>query len=122
MSNHIATFGGIPIPNIVDIDIEKVFVGSVKTTAGGVSRRDTVRFKHTWTIKTGKVTLAEVKPLLDHIEAVASGPDAFWLYEFGDTSNTVQAFAEVPRQKIKPFGRDGWHADGRELTVVIKEQ
>lgn len=122
MSN-IATFGGVEIPLVTDLEIERVFVGDRGDTASGRLRQDSVRTKRRWRLRTAKITRVRAEALLNHLKSIEWGEGQFWLDEFG-AGNTVTAIvlAETVRESRTPFGdSSGWHADGRQLEFTVAE-
>ena len=120
-----AKFDEIEIPKVYDVQESKIHMGDTARTVGGKLRRDSVAVKRKWAIKCRPVPKSEIDPLINHLKSTLYSEGAFWLYEFGDESNTVLAMVDPASVDLKTVGvvdDDGvWHKDGKELSLAIEE-
>ncbi len=120
-----ASFNGIEIPNVAEVDVARRLYGETAQTAGGKLRRDIVAVKRIWTIRSIVATLDDIKPLLDNLESTLYAEGLFWLKEFGNPGNSVLAMVdpESLTEQIGAFKKGGkWHVDGRSEVVFVIEE
>lgn len=118
----IAKIGGIPVPYVYAIVIEREVIGDEGRTAGGKLRRDVVAVKRTWRLQTRPMTKAEATAITNHLDARMYSNVYFWLNEFGDQTNAILVYVDIDEEEIVQFGNPGWQRDGRQLTMTIREQ
>lgn len=116
-----ASFAGIEIPKVYDVQVSYQLIGDRARTAGGRLRQDAIADKRVWTIQTRPMTLAQATPLLTHLRGTLYAEGAFWIKGL---SAPVQARVDPDSltERVVAFAEGGiWHNDGRQLTLVIEE-
>lgn len=108
-----ATFDGIPIPKVFEVEVEDQVYGDFARTAGGKERGDVFAVKRVINLRTRQtVSTAERNQLVNHLRSI--------LYRYG----TFQMTGEEPftarielRQRQSYVDPDAW-----ELTLTVIEQ
>ncbi len=113
----IAKIGGIPVPYVYAIVIEREVIGDEERTAGGKLRRDVVAVKRTWRLQTRPLTKAEAPASTNHLDAIMYGTTTFEL-----EGASMLAYVDIDEEEIVQFGNPQWQRDGRQLTMTIREQ
>ncbi len=117
-----ASFNGIEIPRVYDVQITRQVQGDRARTAGGKFRQDVIAEKRIWTLQTRPMPLSMAIPLTNYLRSTLYTEGAFWLKEFGGVSNAVIAVVTSLEEKVMAFGENGtWHNDGRQLSLTIEE-
>ena len=107
-----ATFDGIEIPKVFDLDMEDEVQGDFGRTAGGKERGDVIGVKRTVTLRTRPITQAERDALVGYLRSI--------LYRYGTFSMdgeepfTARVTLQQRRNYVLP---DRW-----ELTLTVIEQ
>ena len=116
-----ATFAGIEIPRIYDVEVSRRHLGERARTVGGKLRADTVAVKRVWTIQTRPMSLAQASLLLSHLQGTLYAAGAFWIKGLGSPV-TARIDPDSLSEQVVAFGENGvWHNDGRQLTLVVEE-
>ncbi len=116
-----ATFDGIEIPRIYDVQVAHKHIGEKARTAGGKLRSDTVAVKRVWTIMTRPMTLDTANTLLTHLRGTLFAEGAFWVKGL-DGPIAAKIDPGQLQETVVAFSHEGvWHNDGRQLTIVVEE-
>lgn len=118
-----ASFAGINIPYVSDIDIGNEFIGSKRRTAGGKLKMYFLATKRQWQIQTRPLTKAEALTITSYLRNSDFAPGEFHLDEFGE-GVTVTAIIDPDSLQEKRIGfRKGgtWNKEGRQLSFTVIE-
>lgn len=111
-----ATFDGIDIPRIFEMDREPIVIADITRTAGGKERMDVVAVKGRWSFRTRPIPATSAAVLWNHLGDVLWRYGDYWCDEFGDPSNTVRARMELRESRSYRLPTH------RELTLTVIEQ
>ncbi len=120
-----ARFDGIIIPCVYAISITRELVGERARTAAGKLRQDVVAIKRVWELQTRPISKDLADTLLSWLDEKLYFVGDFWLDEFGPESETVKAYVlpdSVEEERVQFGNADGWHRDGRQISMTIVEQ
>lgn len=115
----------IEIPNVRAQKLDHEIVADSARTAGGKLRRDIVAAKRKWQLECVRLTNAQYRAIIDHLNEIMFGATLFWLDELGGTADThsIAVYVDITNDERVQFGRNGvWHNNGRNLTLVVTEQ
>ena len=108
----LATWNGIPIPGIRDVEEEDILQADEHATAGGRLRRDTVGYRRRWVLRTAPIPTAQAEALRAELRRTCYGSGQFAI----DGGPPITCYASPPRLR-RVLG-----ADYRVVELTITEQ
>lgn len=118
----------IPIPKIAVQQIRRKLRADDYETCGGALRRTMLGMKpvrRSWELKCSKLTQAQYKAIMNHLDSIDWTATTFWLDEFGGdpTTDSIQVLISPGQDERISFGGPaGWEKSGRNLSLVITER
>jgi hypothetical protein len=118
----------IPIPKIAVQQIRRKLRADDYETCGGALRRTMLGMKpvrRSWELKCSKLTQAQYKAIMNHLDSIDWTATTFWLDEFGGTpeSYSIQVLVSPGQdERISFGGSQGWEKSGRNLSLIITER
>jgi len=113
----------IELVNVQAVSIAYEIIGETAYTALGKLRADRITSKKVWTLESVLLTNQEYTAILNHLESINFGVTLFWLDEFGGVPelDSIDTIITIDSDERIMFFRDGFHNDGRNLSLLVRE-